>query len=97
MRIISTKCLQAFWRKHPQADQPLKSWFEEARHAKWKSPNDIRLLYRSDDFLKKNRVVFNIAGNKFRLVVQIRYDYGIIYMRFIGTHAEYNRIDAETR
>lgn len=95
MRIISRKCLKNFWEKHPQAEQPLKAWFEETKCSEWKIPNDIRLLYRSADFLPKNRVIFNIAGNKFRLIVQINYDYGIIYIRFIGTHAEYDKIDAE--
>ena len=77
------------------AEQPLKSWFREASQAGWKSPADIKSRYRHAGFLKGNRVVFNIAGNKYRLIVHANYDYRVLYIRFVGTHSEYDRIDPE--
>jgi mRNA interferase HigB len=71
------------------------AWFHEAERARWKTPDDIKREYRSADFLPGNRVVFNIAGKTFRLIVKIAYKPGIVFVRFIGTHAEYNKIDAE--
>jgi mRNA interferase HigB len=96
MRIIVRKTLKDFWEKHPQAEQPLQSWYEECRHGNWKTTQDIKRSYRSADFLPDNRVVFNISGNKYRLVVKINYGYDVVYIRFIGTHAEYDKINAET-
>lgn len=96
MRVISRKTLKNFWIKHPQAEQPLKAWFCEAEQALWDTPQDIKDHYRSADFLKNNRVIFNIAGNKYRLIVQINYSYSIVYIRFLGTHKEYDKIDPET-
>jgi mRNA interferase HigB len=95
MRIISRRLLKDFWTQHPQAEQPLRSWFEEAKHSQWKHPKDIKLLYRSADFLSGNKVIFNIGGNKYRLIVKINYEYGVIYTIFIGTHAEYDKVDVE--
>lgn len=96
MRVISRKCLKEFWAKHPQAEEPLKAWFSEAKKALWNTPQDIKNHYRSADFIKDNRVVFNIGGNKYRLIVQINYYFKIIYIRFVGTHKEYDKIDPET-
>lgn len=96
MRIISRKALKDFWTRHTQAEEPLKSWFEEATQATWKTPQDIKALYRSADFVLGNRVIFNIGGNKYRLIVKINYSYGVVYIRFIGTHTEYDKINAET-
>ena len=94
MRVISRKTLQAFWKKHADAEQPLKAWFHEARHSTWQSFSDIRARYRSADPLPGNRVVFDIKGNTYRLIVRIHYNAGIVFIRFIGTHADYDRIDA---
>src|SRR5258708_32635361 len=96
MRIIARRTLKAFWEKHPQAEQTLKAWHDEAIHSDWKTTQDIKLRYRAADFLRDNRVVFNISGNKYSLVVKINYLYGTVYIRFIGTHSEYDKIDAET-
>jgi len=82
--------------RHADAEGPLKAWFAEAKHATWHTPDDIRKRYGHADFLTGNRVVFNIGGNKYRLVVKVAYTPGIAYIRFLGTHAEYDRIDAET-
>ncbi len=96
MRVIAKSTLKEFWKNHPDAEQPLKAWFREATRAEWKSPSDIKLIYSSASILKKSRVVFNISGNKYRLVVKVEYEWKLIYIRFIGTHEEYNSIDADT-
>src|SRR5580704_6696253 len=97
MRVMARSTLRDFWREPNRwdAEQPLKAWFREARAASWRGPAQVRSAYRSASFVG-DRVVFNIAGNKYRLVVWINYAYGTIYIRFIGTHAEYDRIDVAT-
>ncbi|MFM2169128.1 MAG: hypothetical protein RIS79_3499 [Verrucomicrobiota bacterium] len=94
MRIISRKTLKEFWEKHADAEQPLRAWFAEAGTARWKSFKDIKASYRSADVLPGNRVVFDIKGNRYRLVVKIHYNTGVLFIRFLGTHAEYDKIDA---
>jgi mRNA interferase HigB len=94
MRIISRKALKAFWEKHRDAEQPLKAWFHECKNARWHSFNDIKARYGSADILAENRVVFNVKGNTYRLIVRIHFNTQIVFIRFIGTHAEYDRIDA---
>ena len=96
MRIIARKPLRDFWQKHPRARQPLLAWYHDAKRADWKSPDDLKRVYRNASVVANNRVVFNIKGNDYRLVVAIHYAYGIIYMRFVGTHQEFDRIDAAT-
>jgi len=94
MRVISRKKLKEFWEKHPDARQSLQAWYADAKHADWKTPTDIKNIYNNVSLLANNRVVFNIKGNKYRLVVAAQYKYRIIYIRFIGSHREYNKIDA---
>jgi mRNA interferase HigB len=96
MRIISRKTLKAFWERHPDAQQALQAWYADVKHAAWKSPTDIKRIYRNASIVANNRVVFNIKGNKYRLVVAIQYDYGIVYIRFVGTHQDYDKIDVTT-
>ena len=96
MHVIKKRTLVKFWRKHANAEAPLRAWFKEADAAAWRTPRDIRARFRSADFLPGNRVVFNIGGNKYRLVVKIAYTPGLVYVRFIGTHSAYDKIDAET-
>jgi mRNA interferase HigB len=95
MRIISRKALRRFWEKREYADaeQPLKAWFREASIADWASPSAIKVMYRSASVIGNNRVVFNIAGNKYRLVVKVNYPYRVLYIRFVGTHRQYDEID----
>jgi mRNA interferase HigB len=95
MRIIAKKTLREFWERHADAEQALKAWYYDVKHADWKSPGDIRKTYATVSILANNRVVFNIRGNNYRLVVAINYDFGIVYIRFVGTHQEYDQIDAE--
>ena len=96
MRIIAKKILRDFWVRHPDSEQQLKAWFQETSKAEWTSPNKIKIEYLSASFLTDNRVVFNIKGNHYRLIVKINYDYKMIWIRFIGTHAEYDKINAKT-
>jgi mRNA interferase HigB len=94
LRVISKKILREFWEKHSDSEQQLKSWFQETSNAEWNSPNDIKIEYPSASILSNNRGVFNIKGNKYRLIVRINYDYKMAWIRFVGTHAEYDKIDA---
>ena len=94
MRIIALRTLREFWERHPQAETPLRSWYAEASRANWKTPADIKAAHRNASFLPNGRVVFNIKGNDYRLVVAVRFAAGRMFVRFVGTHAEYDRIDA---
>lgn len=96
MKIISVKILKDFWQKHPDSEQHLKAWLDEAKHSNWLHPADIKSKYRNASVLKNKRVVFNIKGNHYRLIVAIAYRFGAIYINFIGTHLQYDAIDAET-
>ena len=93
MRIIARRTLREFWTRHPAAERPLRAWFAEARGTERRGPADIKARHPSASLLADNRVVFNIGGNKYRLVVAIRYDARIVFIRFIGTHQQYDRID----
>ncbi len=94
MRVIARKTLREFWNIHPDSEGALKAWFYEAVNSQWNSPADIKKKYPHASILADNRVVFNIKGNTYRLVVKINYNYGQVFIRFIGTHAEYDKIDA---
>ena len=94
MRIIAKRTLTVFWNKHSDCEEQLKSWYKEAREAHWKKARDIKRDYPSASVLPGNRVVFNIKGNHYRLVVRINYDYSVIWIRFIGTHDQYDKINA---
>lgn len=96
MRIISRKALREFWEIHLDAQQPLQAWYADVKQAAWQSPADIKRIYRNASIVANNRVVFNIKGNKYRLVVAVHYEYQLVYIRFVGTHQEYDRIDVAT-
>jgi mRNA interferase HigB len=99
MRIIAYKALKQFWDSHPAyADviEPTRAWFQHTEAADWKSPADVKADLRTASILKDGRVVFNLAGNKYRLVVWINYPYRVVYIRFIGTHKQYDAIDVQT-
>jgi mRNA interferase HigB len=96
MRLITRQKLKEYWQRHPDSIDPLKAWVKEVEHAQWASPNDVKIRYPSADPVGVNRVVFNIKGKKYRLVVKIHYNTKVVYVRFIGTHAEYNKINVET-
>jgi mRNA interferase HigB len=95
MRVIAKKILRDFWEKHNDSEQQLKTWHKEASKANWVNPNAIKKEYAKASVLKSGRVVFNICGNKYRLIVDINYDRQWIFIRFIGTHNEYEKIDAD--
>ena len=96
MRVIAKRHLSEYWGKHPDAEQPLKAWYDEALKATWKTPADIKFQYASASILAGNRVVFNIKGNHHRLIVSVAYQFGALCIKFIGTHAEYDKVNAAT-
>ena len=99
MRIIAISTLKDFWEKNPahiEAKAPLLAWHRFAVHADWASPIEVKADFRGASILRDGRAVFNIAGNKYRLVVWINYPYRVIYIRFVGTHAQYDAIDPQT-
>jgi len=95
MRVLARQTLRKFWTKHQDAKAQLEAWFAEANSAAWSNPSDVKERYGTASFLGKNRVVFNICGNKYRLIVHIKYEFETVIIRFVGTHAEYDRIDAK--
>ena len=99
MRIIALSALKAFWAssaKHADSIQPGMSWYRETLRADWATPNEVKAQFSSASALQDGPVVFNIAGNKYRLVVWINYPYRVVYIRFIGTHKQYDEIDVQT-
>ena len=99
VRIIAVSTLKAFWEENPKyfdAADPTLAWYRHVRKAEWNSPADLKRDYRNASILKDGRVVFKIAGNKFRLVVWINFADQVVYIRFIGTHVQYDKIDAQT-
>ena len=96
MRVIARKTLREFWEKHPDARRALQTWYADVKHATWTSPADIKIVYHNASFLSNNRVVFNIKGNHYRIAIVVQYQFGQVYIRFVGTHKEYDRIGAET-
>ena len=95
-RIIAKRTLREFWEKHSDAEQYLKTWYETAKSSQWTSPNDVKKTYVNASILKDSRVIFNIKGNAYRLIVKFNYERQWAFIRFVGTHAEYDKIDANT-
>jgi mRNA interferase HigB len=95
MRVIAKSALREFWGLHPDAEEPLLAWYREVEKEDWDTPAKVKARYRAASIVGDNRVVFNIKGNKYRLVVKINYPYRVVYIRFVGTHARYDKIDAE--
>lgn len=95
MRVIAKSTLKRFWEQHSDSRGPLESWYDEAMKAAWASPQAVKDQYGLASFCGNNRVVFNIGGNKYRLVVEMQYRAGIAWVKFVGTHAQYDKIDAE--
>lgn len=93
MRVISRKKLREFSEKHPNSRIPFQAWYADTKQAQWKLPNDIKKIYCNASIVANNRVVFNIKGNDYRLVAAINYNFSIVYIRFVGTHKEYDLID----
>ena len=95
-RIFSKSTLKEYWEKHADSEQYLKTWFDTAMNADWKTPNDVRQTYANASILKDSRIVFNIKGNSYRLITQVNFEKQWVFIRFIGTHKEYDNIDANT-
>jgi mRNA interferase HigB len=93
--IVSLKTLKEHWEIPDRRDseQHLKAWYQEVKTAEWKNPNDVKIHYRSASIVGKNRIVFNICGNKYRLVIKVNYETQWVFIRFVGTHKEYDKID----
>jgi mRNA interferase HigB len=99
VRIIALSTLKAFWennKAYRDAREPVLAWYRHVQKANWSTPAEVKRDFRTATILRDGRVVFNIAGNKYRLVVWINYAYRVVYVRFIGTHAQYDAIDAQT-
>jgi len=96
MRIIATNTLKSFWEEHSDSEQSLKAWLQEVEHSDWKTPNALKEKYRNSSVLSGKRVVFNVGGNNFRLIVDIEYRLKIVFVVWFGTHAQYDLIDAKT-
>jgi mRNA interferase HigB len=95
MRIVAKRTLREFWEQFPEAEEPLLAWYREVEKEDWDAPAKVKEKYRSASIIRGSRVVFNIKGNDYRLVVKINYPYRMIYIRFVGTHAEYDKINVE--
>lgn len=95
-RIIAKRTLREFWEKHSDSEQYLKTWYETTKNSNWTSPVDVKQTYINASILKDSRVVFNIKGNTYRLIVKFNFDRQWAFIRFVGTHAEYNKINADT-
>jgi mRNA interferase HigB len=97
MQVIARRTLKEFWQHHPQAEGPIRVWFAVASKARWQTPNDIKRQFGgSVDLVRDNRAIFDLGGNRYRLVVHVSYKFGRLLVKFVGTHAEYDRIDPET-
>lgn len=96
MRIIARRTLREFWEVHPDAEEPLRTWYTYVLQADWHTPSDVKRIFRTASFVGNDRVVFNIKGNRYRLVVVVVYRHHAVYIRFIGTHRDYNDIDVAT-
>ncbi len=96
MRVIAVRTLRDFWEMHADAEIPLRSWLAVASRANWRSPADVKAAYRNASFIANSRIVFNIKGNDYRLVAAVHYNRGMMFIRFIGTHRDYDKIDAGT-
>lgn len=94
-RIFAKRTLREYWEKHPETEQYLKTWYDVAMSSSWSNPNEVKKTFASASILKNKRVVFNIKGNSYRLVVKFNYEKQWVFIRFIGTHAEYNIINAD--
>lgn len=94
MRIIAKSTLRTFWKKYPDAESPLLAWYREVQKGNWDSPSRVKQMYRSASFVG-DRVVFNIKGNSYRLVVRINFPFRIVFIRFVGTHKQYDAIDVK--
>lgn len=95
-RIFAKSTLREFWELHPDSEQHLKTWYDTAISSRWRTPNEVKQTYKNASILREGRIVFNIKGNDYRLLVKINFEKQWIFIRFIGTHDDYDNIDAKT-
>ena len=95
-RILSKSTLRDYWESYPETEQYLKTWYDTAMNSDWKTPNDVKQTYANASVLKDNRIVFNIKGNSYRLIAKFNFEKQWIFIRFVGTHAAYDKLDANT-
>ena len=96
MQAIARRTLRQFWERHPPAERPIRAWFAIASRARWHGPADVKRYFGATvDFIGDNRLIFDLGGNKYRLVVHVSYTFGRVLVKFVGTHADYDRIDPE--
>lgn len=95
-RIFAKSTLREFWDKYPESEQYLKTWFDTVKSSDWKTPNDVKLTYANASIMKDSRIVFNIKGNSYRLVAKFNFEKQWVFIRFIGTHDQFNKIDVTT-
>lgn len=95
MRIISKRALHRFWLRQPASQQPLRAWYDFVRRQQWRGPAELKASFRNADYVGNDRFVFNIGGNRFRLIGEINFKSSCVFVRFVGTHADYDRIDAK--
>lgn len=95
MLIIALKAIKKFWQKHSETERQLKAWYDEVKKADWEKPEDLLREFPNARIIKNDRAIFNIKGNKYLLVIAVKYDFKIVYVRFIGTHTNYDKINAE--
>jgi mRNA interferase HigB len=97
MQVIALRTLKQFWERYPQAEAPIRTWYRSAAAGRWRGPADVKRSFGTTvDFVSDNRLIFDLGGNKYRLVVHASYKFGRILIKFIGTHAEYDKIDPST-
>ena len=96
MHVIARRTLVEFWTTHPDSEEALKAWYHEADGATWAKPVDVKKHHGSASIINSERLVFNVCGNKYRLIVRINYASQTVFIRFVGTHKEYDKVDAET-
>ncbi|HIJ38298.1 MAG TPA: type II toxin-antitoxin system HigB family toxin [Rhodospirillaceae bacterium] len=97
MQVVALRTLRQFWERHAQSETPIKVWYSQVARADWRTPTDIKDQFGATvDFVGDNRVIFDLSGNKYRLVVRVSYSFKRVLVKFVGTHAEYDKIDAET-
>ena len=96
MRIVALATLRDFWNRHPDAEIPLRSWYTLASRSDWRRPADVKAAYRNASVVANNRIVFNVKGNDYRLIAAVHYNRGMMFIRFVGTHREYDKIDVGT-
>jgi mRNA interferase HigB len=94
VQIIAKRTLRLFWEKHSQAEMPLRSWYALVEAAQWNGPADVKTMFGANvDFIRDSRLIFDVGGNKYRVVVDVAYGFGRVLIKFVGTHKEYDRID----